>query len=145
MTTHEELASLYRVVVTAREIDRVEEELVRQGHAFFQVSGTGHEATALLAQHLPSWTWDPPQGGLCLWVRLPYGTAAEFAQLALRHGVSVVPGPVASADGSFNDYLRLPFGHMPGALEEGVRRLAAAWAAYVPSRESRRQTLEVIV
>jgi DNA-binding transcriptional MocR family regulator len=101
--------------------------------------------TALLAEHLPSWTWDPPQGGLCLWVRLPHGTAAEFAQLAQRHGVSVVPGPVASADGSFGEYLRLPFGHLPAAIEEGVRRLATAWAAYVPTRESRRQTLEVIV
>jgi DNA-binding transcriptional MocR family regulator len=101
--------------------------------------------TSLLAELLPSWTWDPPLGGLVLWVRLPYGTAAEFAQVALRHGVSVVAGPVASADGSYADYLRLPYGHLPAALDEGMRRLASAWAAYVPSREPRHQSLEVIV
>ena len=101
--------------------------------------------SSLLADLLPSWSWDQPQGGLCLWVRLPHGTAAEFVQVALRHGVSVVPGPVASADGSYVDYLRLPFGHLPPSLEEGVRRLASAWEAYVPSREPRRQMLEVIV
>jgi DNA-binding transcriptional MocR family regulator len=101
--------------------------------------------SSLLAELLPDWSWDQPLGGLCLWVRLPHGTAAEFAQIALRHGVSVVPGPVASPDGSFGEYLRLPFGHLPSALEEGVRRLAQAWAAYVPAREPRRQSLEVIV
>jgi DNA-binding transcriptional MocR family regulator len=99
----------------------------------------------LLAELLPDWSWDQPLGGLCLWVRLPRGTGAEFAQVALRHGVSVVPGPVASPDGGFAEYLRLPFGHLPSALEEGIRRLARAWAAYVPAREPRRQTLEVIV
>ncbi len=98
-----------------------------------------------LGKLLPTWSWERPQGGLCLWVRLPSGTAAEFAQVALRHGVSVVPGPVASPDGSFADYLRLPFGHQPAALEEGLRRLATAWAAYEPGQGPRGQSLEVIV
>jgi DNA-binding transcriptional MocR family regulator len=101
--------------------------------------------SSLLGTLLPSWTWERPQGGLCLWVRLPVGTAADFAQVALRHGVSVVPGPVASPDGSFADYLRLPFGHQPAAVESGMRRLASAWAAYQPTDGARRQTLEVIV
>ena len=66
---------------------------------------------------------------------------------ALGHGVSIVAGPVASPDGSFADYVRLPFGHAPAALEEGVRRLANAWAEYEPRRPepARRHTLEVIV
>jgi DNA-binding transcriptional MocR family regulator len=99
----------------------------------------------LLARWLPTWTWEIPRGGLCLWVRLPYGNANDFAQVALRHRVSVVAGPVASADGSFGEYLRLPFGHEPRVLEEGVRRLAAAWKAYEPQHEQRHQTLSVIV
>ncbi|MBV9578231.1 MAG: PLP-dependent aminotransferase family protein, partial [Chloroflexi bacterium] len=77
--------------------------------------------------------------------RLPYGTAPEFAQVALRHGVSVVAGPVASADNGFSEYLRLPFGLEPSAMEEGVRRLARAWQAYVPLMEPERQALTVIV
>jgi len=101
--------------------------------------------TRLLHQMLPSWSWDRPQGGLCLWVRLPYGSAPEFTQIALRNGVSIVAGSVASCDGSFGDYLRLPFGHRPDALEEGIRRLARAWQAYAPVDEVRAENLAVIV
>lgn len=102
-------------------------------------------ATRLLAEMLPDWSWDTPQGGLCLWVRLPYGSATEFAQVALRTGVSIVAGSVASADGSFDDHLRLPFGHRPETLEEGIRRLARAWQAYAPAEEPRAHSLAVIV
>ena len=41
----------------AREIDRVELELVTQGEAFFHVSGAGHEASAALARHLTADDW----------------------------------------------------------------------------------------
>jgi DNA-binding transcriptional MocR family regulator len=102
-------------------------------------------AVGLLAEFLPDWSWDTPQGGLCLWVRLPYGSATEFAQVALRAGVSIVAGSVASADGSFDDHIRLPFGQRPDTLEEGIRRLARAWRAYAPAEESRAQSLAVIV
>jgi 2-oxoisovalerate dehydrogenase E1 component len=44
-------------MVTAREIDRVEMELVAQGEAFFHVSGAGHEASAALARHLTPDDW----------------------------------------------------------------------------------------
>jgi DNA-binding transcriptional MocR family regulator len=99
----------------------------------------------LLEQHLPSWSWERPRGGLCLWVGLPYGSAAEFAQVALRHGVSLVPGPVSSPDSSFSEFLRLPFGLEEPDLREGVRRLALAWQAYVPLVDPARQTMTVIV
>jgi hypothetical protein len=78
-------------------------------------------------------------------VRLPYGNAAEFVQVALRHRLSLVPGPVASPDNSFTDFLRLPFGLEPAVLEEGVRRLALAWGTYLPMAEGQRDTLTVIV
>jgi aspartate/methionine/tyrosine aminotransferase len=68
-----------------------------------------------------------------------------LGQLALRHGVSIVPGPVASPQGGFGDYLRLPFSLTPDVLEAGLRRLARAWSAYRPGAESRRQSLAVIV
>jgi DNA-binding transcriptional MocR family regulator len=102
-------------------------------------------ATHLLADLLPDWSWDPPLGGLCLWIRLPYGSATEFAQVALRAGVSIVAGSVASCDGSFDDHLRLPFGHRPDTLEEGLRRLAGAWHTYAPTDDPRSPRLSVIV
>ncbi|GGI08883.1 MocR-like transcription factor YczR [Egicoccus halophilus] len=86
----------------------------------------------LLTEHLPQWQWQLPSGGLSLWVTLPAGNAEEFAELALRHGVSVVPGPALSVDEGNRRGLRLVFSRPEPVLREGVRRLAAAWQAYEP-------------
>jgi DNA-binding transcriptional MocR family regulator len=85
--------------------------------------------TGALRRALPSWTWTEPAGGLSLWVRLPDGAdAPAFAQVALRHGVAVATAEALSADPSHHrDRLRLSFSGPPELLEEGVRRLAAAW------------------
>ncbi len=101
--------------------------------------------TKLLARHLPSWSWTPPPGGLSLWVRLPHGNADEFAQVALRHGVSVVAGTLASPDGSCSDHLRLPFVLEADRMKEGVERLARAWDAYSPAERKSSATLDVLV
>jgi len=91
----------------------------------------GHEVLAgALARHLPDWTWDTPAGGCILWVRIPGGDAREFAQVAQRYGVTVVPGQVLSAAGGHADRLRLPFVAEAPVLEEAARRLALAWSAY---------------
>lgn len=52
-----QLAFLYRSMLTARVIDRIEEEVTRRGEAFFHVSGAGHEASAVLALHLTADDW----------------------------------------------------------------------------------------
>jgi DNA-binding transcriptional MocR family regulator len=84
--------------------------------------------TKLLTRHLPDWSWAPPAGGLSLWVKLPHGDANEFAQVALRHGVSVVPGPLA-------------YVLEAAPMTEGAERLARAWSAYsahaAPGRKTR--------
>jgi len=51
------LLNAFRAMFAAREIDRIELELVRQGIACFHVSGAGHEATAILARHLGPNDW----------------------------------------------------------------------------------------
>ncbi len=51
-----------------------------------------------LRADLPGWTWPEPQGGLCLWARLPgQADSGGFAQAALRQGVAMVPGHLLSA------------------------------------------------
>ncbi|HEX9148535.1 MAG TPA: PLP-dependent aminotransferase family protein, partial [Thermoanaerobaculia bacterium] len=97
----------------------------------------------LLKSLLPSWTWTPPAGGLSLWVRLPHGDATGFAQVALRHGVAVVAGPLASPDSSGADRLRLPFVHDANTMTEGMQRLARAWRAYSPEARGERTSLIV--
>ncbi len=68
-------------VLAARLLERLDEaRSIRQNEL---VSGLDY-LTALLQQHLPSWSWSRPAGGLFLWVRLPEGDAGEFSQLALR-------------------------------------------------------------
>ena len=86
--------------------------------------------TRLLSRHLPAWTWEPPAGGLSLWVRLPNADASAFAQVALRHGVAVVPGALASPDGACADRLRIPYVLDAEPMREGVERLSRAWAVY---------------
>ena len=89
-----------------------------------------HEA---LARELPDWPVEPAEGGWSLWVPLPSGSAAAFAQVALRHGVAVAPGGASSPDQDFPDCVRVCFGPAPPLLEEAARRLAAAWSEFVPA------------
>lgn len=48
---------LWRAMVTARWLDRVEMELIHRGEAFFHVGGAGHESSAALAAHLLPQDW----------------------------------------------------------------------------------------
>jgi len=89
-------------------------------------------ATAL-RERLPDWRFRIPAGGLSLWVHLPSGNAEEFADLALEHGVAVVPGPSLSVDDGNRRALRLAYVEEVPRLVEAVDRLAGAWAAFTPS------------
>ena len=74
--------------------------------------------------------WQRPPGGQSLWVRLPGADAESFAQLAIRHGVSIIPGPLLSPIGAGRDRFRLPFVGPTDALVTAVSRLADAWRSY---------------
>ncbi len=100
---------------------------------------------AALRKRLPGFRFELPDAGLSIWVRLPHGSAEAFAPIALRHGVAVAPGPVHAPDGGHGDALRLPFVHEPATLDEGVARLARAFAAYAPGAEAPRAPLELVV
>jgi DNA-binding transcriptional MocR family regulator len=98
-----------------------------------------------LSRILPEWSWQRPAGGLTLWVRLPRANAGEFAQVALRHGVSVVPGPICSARNGCTQFLRLSFALELDEIREGVERLGRAWSVYTPAVAAQRSSLGVIV
>ncbi|HUH07949.1 MAG TPA: PLP-dependent aminotransferase family protein [Egibacteraceae bacterium] len=99
-----------------------------------------------LTERIPEWTWTPPQGGLCLWVRLPQGDASDFAHIAARHGVGIIAGSVCSPTGRFRDHIRVPFGQPPEVLIEAADRLAAAWQEYRQRLGScRSDSLSVVV
>jgi DNA-binding transcriptional MocR family regulator len=105
-----------------------------------------HEiVSGLLRARLPEWTWEEPDGGMSLWIRLPSGDAASFASLAGRYGVEVVPGDLMTPDGHPSHHFRLPFTAPPAALEETVERLASAWRAYARDARSLTDRLTVVV
>jgi len=52
-----ELIRLYTTMVTARELDLLEQSYTGRGEAFFHVSGAGHEGTVVLAEHLGPQDW----------------------------------------------------------------------------------------
>ena len=89
---------------------------------------------ALLRTHLGEWKFRPPAGGLFVWVELPDGDAREFAQVALRHGVVILPGPAMPATEGHTRRIPLPFVAGVETLRMGVDRLAAAWRDYTNRR-----------
>ena len=81
----------------------------------------------LLTERLPEWSWEEPEGGSALWVRLPDTDARMFAQVALRHGVEVVAGRAMDPTGEHDDHLRVPFSYPAEVMSDAVDRLAGAW------------------
>jgi len=99
----------------------------------------------LLRETLPEWEFRLPGGGLFLWVRLPNGDAREFAQVALRHGVILLPGTVMSASEQHASFVRIPFVAEESDLRTGVRRLATAWREYQKAGSSGRGPIVSLV
>lgn len=85
----------------------------------------------------PDWSWQPPTGGMCLWIQLPTRTSGELVRTAIHHNVLLLPGTALMPGGGGNDYIRLPFGFAPEVLADGLTRLAAAWDE-LTSRTGRR-------
>ncbi|GAA2200758.1 PLP-dependent aminotransferase family protein [Sinomonas flava] len=76
-------------------------------------------------------TTTDPEGGFFLWLTLR-GEAAQIStrrlfETGLAEGVAFIPGPALSAEGRFDDALRLCFAtSTPERTDEGIRRLRRA-------------------
>lgn len=134
--------SLISQAVAARVLDRAHELVALRRR---QTRERLAHAERLLARHLPDWSYRRPAGGLSIWVRIPIGSVAEFAAVARRRGVAVVPGTANSPEGRFHDHLRLPFVGAPEVVEEGIRRLGEAWQEYAPDERDQRRAVGVLV
>nr|WP_253874282.1 PLP-dependent aminotransferase family protein [Promicromonospora umidemergens] len=79
-----------------------------------------------LGEHLPSASWNVPEGGFFVWVRLPDGLDARaMLPRAVTARVAYVPGTAFYFDGSGSDHMRLSFCFPTSdRIREGVRRLA---------------------
>jgi 2-aminoadipate transaminase len=88
---------------------------------------------ASLRAELPDVTTDVPEGGYYLWLTLPHGVDGDaLARCAGEAGVTVLPGSkfFARPDaGHPRNHLRVAYSHAsPSEIDEGVRRLASAYA-----------------
>ncbi len=85
---------------------------------------------AAIERYLPGdVAYDPPQGGLFLWLRLPEGMRAdELLPLACAEGVSFAPGSHFFLDGrGGGEWMRLNFVSQPvEEIEAGMKRLGKA-------------------
>lgn len=87
-----------------------------------------------LSDYMPSGvTWNRPEGGMFLFLRLPeHLNATTLLKSALERGVAFVPGEDFHASGGGHNTLRLNFtGTSEERIGEGVRRLAAVLAEAV--------------
>lgn len=80
-------------------------------------------------EHLPEATFDLPQGGYYLWLRLPEGVDGDaLARRAEALGVQVLPSSHFHATPGPRNYVRLAYSYAsPSEIVEGVRRLARAF------------------
>jgi DNA-binding transcriptional MocR family regulator len=79
-----------------------------------------------LQEFIPEATWNVPDGGFYVWVRLPEGLDAKaMLPRAVTARVAYVAGTAFFTDGSGSDFMRLSYCYpTPERIREGVRRLA---------------------
>ncbi|MDP2650409.1 MAG: aminotransferase class I/II-fold pyridoxal phosphate-dependent enzyme, partial [bacterium] len=91
---------------------------------------------AALGEHLPAdISYTNPEGGMFLWATFPehVDTAKLFA-FAIEEKVAFVPGESFFATDAPKNTMRLNYSNStPKQVEEGVRRLAKAYARYCAS------------
>jgi GntR family transcriptional regulator/MocR family aminotransferase len=85
---------------------------------------------AAIKRHLPDEVqFDPPHGGLFVWLRLPAGlSSSQLLSLACEAGMAFAPGRDFYPSDSIEDNcLRLNFAaHQPADIEEAIKRLGIA-------------------
>ncbi|GII90597.1 aminotransferase-like domain-containing protein [Sinosporangium siamense] len=122
-------ASLLPQIVAARLLARCQ-ELVGERRQRLQANCRIMDSG--LSEALPEWTWRRPDGGLALWAELPRGTGLNFAHVAARYGVEVVPGSVFDLTERPSPAVRISLARSSGETVEAVGRLAEAWKHYRP-------------
>lgn len=119
--------SLVSQQIAVRLLDRLEEAQAARRR---ELSVGLRDLAGLLHEHLPTWRYQLPRGGASLWVLIPVDSVTNFAHVALRHGVEILPGRAFCPEDATDDHTRLSYALPRTALVTGVQRLARAYAAY---------------
>ncbi len=118
---------IQRALDTYVTIGRYQAYLRRSGQTFRKRRDAMLDA---INRHLPpSVSFDPPKGGLFVWLKLPQNLSAEkLLPVACKEGVAFAPGNLFFTDGASGDeWLRLNFASQTEEdIEEGIKRLGGA-------------------
>ncbi|TWD73434.1 GntR family transcriptional regulator [Kribbella amoyensis] len=99
---------------------------------------------AALREHLPTWRFEVPGGGLSLWCELPAAVGSSLVGVAQRNGVLLVAGSRFSAEGGLERFMRLPYTQDADTLRDAVERLASAYAQLTEAPAVRRTASALI-
>ncbi|UED82914.1 PLP-dependent aminotransferase family protein [Streptomyces profundus] len=91
-----------------------------------EVRASRDDVVRALREHLPSWEFTVPAGGLTLWVRAGGLSGSRIAEAGERCGVRLPSGPRFGVGGAFEGYVRVPFTVRGPVAEQAAVRLAAA-------------------
>lgn len=112
--------------IAAALMRRLDEQPEWLGHRRAELRSRRDLMVELLHEHLPTWGVRAPVGGLSLWVRVPSVDTTDFAAVADRYGVHIMPGERCGIGDAYSDHLRICFDRDPEVLREAVVRLAQA-------------------
>lgn len=96
----------------------------------------------LLAEHLPTWQTERPDGGLTVWCKLPAASSTALTVIAPEFGLRLAAGPRFGVGGAFEHHIRVPFTLPPEHLERAVLGLKAAQDRLDDSPQLRRTLKE---
>jgi DNA-binding transcriptional MocR family regulator len=82
-----------------------------------------------LARTIPQATITRPAGGSILWVQFPLQDTSPLVTTARQHGVLVAPGSIHTQDRQPGPFVRIDVDRAPAVVDEGLHRLAQAWAS----------------
>ena len=96
-----------------------------------------------LAERLPDWTCQRPDGGLSVWAQLPASLSSALTVQAASEGLRLAAGPRFGVDGAFERRLRLPYTLPEAELDIAVERLATAHGKLGRQKASTRHPVNV--
>lgn len=94
-----------------------------------QVTAAYESFTEAAGSTLEDWTWQRPDGGFALWVRLPDCSGTDFTQTAARFSVEIVPGSVFYLNRPGSTAIRLSLTRTAAETADAAGRLGRAWRA----------------
>jgi DNA-binding transcriptional MocR family regulator len=121
---------VFEQLVAARTLERLD-DIMRERRKIIDLRR--QTLAAALDQHLPTWSYRQPLGGLFIWAELPEMIATSLAVEARQQGLHITPGPVFGRGGIFERYVRLPFTLPPDQLTRAVEILATLPVAAGPA------------